>query len=152
MSVKDLASDMLGEMVGQPESDNVLQTALPGEVANLDAMQGLEVMAKVAGNASPQATTPVKSNDLVDGSVEVVVPVIKTIQTAMSLASVYPFKGASEIGGGRLNTKQKRGVVNSYCRGLDVGFMEQPLPYFFRTQFSIQTMARSMFGIFEAFF
>jgi hypothetical protein len=53
-------------------------------------------------------------NDLVDGSVEVVVPVIKTIQTAMSLASVYTFKGTSEIGGGRLNTKQERGVVNSY--------------------------------------
>ncbi len=130
MSVKDLASDMIVEMVGQPESEAVLQTTNHGEVANLATTQGLEVMAKVAGDASPQETTPVKLNDLVDGSVEVVVPVIKTIQTAMSLASVYTFKGTSEIGGGRLNTKQKRGVVNSYRQGLDVGFMEQPLPYF----------------------
>jgi hypothetical protein len=57
MSVKDLASDMIWEMVGQPESEEVLQTAYHGEVANLAPMQGLEVMAKVAGNAIPQATS-----------------------------------------------------------------------------------------------
>ena len=140
MSVKDLASNMLGEMVGQPESEDVLQTTNHGEVANLAPMQGLRVMEKVPGNASPQATRPVKLNDLVDGSVEVVVPVIKTVQTAMSLASVYAFKGTYEIGCGRLITKQKRGVVNSYCQGLDVGFMEQPLfhfhNWFSRFQFS----------------
>jgi hypothetical protein len=130
MSVKDLGSDMIVEMVGQPESEAVLQTNNHGEVANLATTQGLEVMAKVACDASPQETTPVKLTSLVHGSVEVVVPVIKTIQTAMSLASVYTFKRTLEIGGGRLNTKLKRGVVNSYCRGLDVGFMEQPLPYF----------------------
>jgi hypothetical protein len=45
--------------------------------------------------------------------VDVAVPVIKMIQTAMSLAPVYTFKATSEFGGGRLNTKQKRGVVNS---------------------------------------
>ena len=129
MSVKDLASDMLDAMVGQPEIDAV-QAASHGEVlANLGQMQGLEVMAKVAGDASPQATLPVKVIDLVDGNVEVVVPVIKTIQMAMNLASVYKFQGTSEFGG-RLNNKQKRGVVNSYRRGLEVGFMEQPLPYF----------------------
>jgi hypothetical protein len=50
MSVKDLASNMIGEMVGQPESEDIV-----------------------------------------------------------SLASVYTFKLTSEIGGGRLNTKQKRG-------------------------------------------
>jgi hypothetical protein len=96
MSVKDLASNMIVEMVGQLESEDVLQTT---------TTQGLEVTAKVAGNASPQATTPVKLHDLVDGSVEVVAPVIKTIQTAMSLTSVYTFKGTSEIGDGRMNTK-----------------------------------------------
>ena len=112
MSVKDLASDMLDAMVGQPEIDAV-QAASHGEVlANLGQMQGLEVMAKVAGDASPQATLPVKVIDLVDGNVEVVVPVIKTIQMAMNLASVYKFQGTSEFGG-RLNNKQKRGVVNS---------------------------------------
>jgi hypothetical protein len=125
MSVKDQASNMFGEMVGQAESEDVLQTTNHGEVANLAPMQGLKVMAIVAGNASPQATRPIKLNDLADGSVEVVVPVIKTIQTAMSLASVYTFKGTSEIVCGRLITK-KRGAVNSYCQGLDVGFMEQP--------------------------
>ena len=131
MSVKELASDMIGEMVGQPESEDTIQTTNPGKVANLATTQGLEVMAKVAGDAPPQASTPVKLNSLVDGSVEVAVPVNNMIQTAMSLASVSTFKGISEIGGGRLNTKQKRGVVNSYRRGLaDVGFMEQPLPYF----------------------
>ena len=50
MSVKDLASNMLDAMFGQPEID-VVQTTSHGEVlANLGPMQGLEVMAKVAGN------------------------------------------------------------------------------------------------------
>jgi hypothetical protein len=50
MSVKDLATGMLGEMV----------------VANLGSMQGQEVMAKVAGNALPQATLSDKFIDLVN--------------------------------------------------------------------------------------
>jgi hypothetical protein len=53
MSVKDLASNMIGEIVGHPESEDVVQTTYHGEVANLANLQELEVMAKVAGNASP---------------------------------------------------------------------------------------------------
>ncbi len=161
MSVKDLASDMLGEMVGQPESEDVLQTTNHGEVANLAPMQGLKVMAKVAGNASPQVTRPVKLNDLVDGSVDVVVPVIKPVQTAMSLASVYAFKGTSEIGCGRLITKQKEAssihivkaflTLASWSSPCFISTIGSPGSNF-RTQFSIQMVARNMFGIFETFF
>ncbi|KAI2501079.1 hypothetical protein MHU86_13370 [Fragilaria crotonensis] len=93
-------------------------------------MQGLEVMAKAAGEAVPHnASTPEVIHKLIEGDVDVVVPVPSTPTKVSTLASVYKFDGINELAG-QLNHGQKRGIIAAYIRGLDVGFVEQNLPPF----------------------
>jgi hypothetical protein len=103
-------------------------SALPSTTADKapesDSMQGLKVMAKAAEAARPQELL-----ELVDDDVEVVIPVQKQIDMSMSLASVYAFTGTAEFKG-KLNSNQKRSVLNVYLRGIDVGLAEQPLSHF----------------------
>jgi len=78
-------------------------------------------MAKVAGEVEPQRSPSIVKPplqptnqmifDLVENNVEVTVPVIKTINTTMSLDSVYAFRGTQELVG-QLNLSQKRGIIN----------------------------------------
>ncbi|KAI2502413.1 hypothetical protein MHU86_12070 [Fragilaria crotonensis] len=99
-------------------------------LASADPMQGLEVMAKAAGEAVPHnASTPEVIHKLIEGDVDVVVPVPSTPTKVSTLASVYKFDGINELAG-QLNHGQKRGIIAAYIRGLDVGFVEQNLPPF----------------------
>ena len=152
MSIQDLLNDMKGEMEsgestlpGYSLSPPAEMDALPptgsedqadpivpkpqADIAIQEGMHGLDVMEKVAGDVLPQATGPVKLINLVDGDVDAVIPVIKQKDTTMSLSSVYTFRGILEIGN-NLNSKQKCGVIHAYQRGIDVGFVDQPLSYF----------------------
>ena len=64
-------------------------------------------------------------SELVENNIKVIVTAMKTINMTMSLDSGYTFKGIQELVG-RLNLGQKRGTINLYSCGLEVGFMEQP--------------------------
>ena len=155
-SAKDLTSELLAAMDSEPsgisdgnnsglpsasESASVLpvDSSPFSNLANDDPLRGLAVMAKVAGKAEPQhllsvVKPPLQPTnqmifDLVENNIEVTVPVIITINTTMSLDSVYAFRGTKELVG-RLNLSQKRGIINLYLRVLEVGFMEQPLSSF----------------------
>ena len=106
MSAKDLSSEVLGEM--DTEAD-VAASAL-SDLANAESMQGLEVMAKAAREAEPHLPFPNKGIiDLVEGDVEVVVTVSKTINATLILDSVYQFDGTKELVG-KLNHKSSEGA------------------------------------------
>ena len=72
-------------------------------LVNDDTLQGFAVMAKVAGEAEPQLSPSVVEpplqpsvqtiSELVESNIEVIVPVMNSINTTMSLDSVYAFKG-----------------------------------------------------------
>ena len=133
MSAKDLKSKLLAAMESAPsgnadgndsglhptsESVTVLAVValLLSNLPNDDPLQGLEVMAKVAGQAEPQHLPSVVEpplqhsvqtiSEVVENDIEVIVPVQKTIKTTMSLDSVYAFKGIQELVG-RLNLGRK---------------------------------------------
>jgi hypothetical protein len=153
MSANDSTSKLLAAMESElsgvsdgnnsglpPASDSA--TVLPvvslpfSNLANDDPLRGLAVStAKVAGEAEPQRSPSIvkpalqstnKSiSELVENNIDVIVPVMKTINTTISLDSVYAFKGIQKLVG-RLNLGQKQGIINLYLCGLEVGFMEQP--------------------------
>ncbi|KAI2494902.1 hypothetical protein MHU86_19620 [Fragilaria crotonensis] len=75
-------------------------------------------MAEAAREAEPHLPFPNKGIiDLVEGDVEVVVTVSKTINATLILDSVYQFDGTKELVG-KLNHKQKRGVINAYLHAI----------------------------------
>jgi hypothetical protein len=86
-------------------------------LANDYRLQGLALMAKVAGEAEPQRLPSVVERALqstnksisehVENNIEVIVPVIRTINTIMSLDSVYAFKAIQELVGRLTSAKSK---------------------------------------------
>ena len=127
MSAKDLMTEMENTLVDN-EAD--LAASALSILASSDPMQGLQVMAKAAGEAEPHTAPPPEVLcKLIDGDVEVVVPVTKTTNETMILGSAYVFDRVKELSG-KLHLGQKRGIITSYLRGLDIGFMEQNLAPF----------------------
>ena len=126
MSAKDLTSEMLGEL--DPEAD--LAASALSDLASSVPTQGLRVMADAADEVQPQmASLNEEIIDLVDGDVDVVVTVSKADNATMTLDALYAFDGTKELIG-KLNLKQKRGLINAYLRGLEVGLVEQNLSPF----------------------
>ena len=71
---------------------------IAGNHASTNPMQVLEVMARVVGEAEPHVMPPVEVIlDLVEGDIEVIVPLSKMVEETISLASVYALEETKEL-------------------------------------------------------
>jgi hypothetical protein len=116
-------------MLGELDLEADLAASALSDLASSVPMQGLNVMADAADEVQPhKGALNEEIIDLVDGDVDVVT-VSKADNAMMTLDALYTFNRTKELIG-KLNLKQKCGLINAFLRGLEVDLVEQNLSPF----------------------